>query len=85
MSFQDQPDDDAYESADAYGRNEGCFLNHRGPPFSVRDHIGGIQHTFPPEDFQDLISQSGLELLDLHDAVGDPDRFEAGGILATGS
>lgn len=85
MSFQDQPDDDAYESADAYGRAELCFLNHHGPPFSVRDHIDRIQDTFSPEDFQDLISQSGLESLDLRDAVIDQERLEAGGISATGS
>lgn len=85
MSFQDQPEDDAYESADAYGRNEGCFLNYRGSPFSVRDHIGRIQHTFSPEDFQDLISRSGLESLDLRGAVIDPGHFEAGGIPVTGS
>lgn len=81
MSFQSKDRDDIYQSAQTYGRNEGCLVDYCGPPFRFQDHLRLIQDTYSPTVSHDLISQSGLEALDLSDYVIDPSKFDAGQTL----
>lgn len=80
MSFQTSPLDDCCESADAYGRYEGCFLDHRGRPFRFQDHISVIQNTCSPTATQDLTFRSGLEALDLPNPIIDPATFDTSSV-----
>jgi hypothetical protein len=49
------------DTADDYGRSEGCFIDHRSPPFCFEDYVAGLQETKEPVDANGLISVSDLQ------------------------
>lgn len=60
MSIQSQAHEATYESADSYGRFEGCFRDHRDRPFRFKDQIRSIRHACEETDAQGLVVQTGL-------------------------
>lgn len=52
---------DRHDTADAYGREEGCFQDYRKGPFCFQNYIADFQDTCEPVDAQGLVTQFGLQ------------------------
>lgn len=78
MSHPDPPQE-IFESADAYGRRVGCFIDHLDRPLRFKDHMKFLEDACEATDSQGLVPQQGLRAASLPNPVVDLNRFEAGG------